>query len=493
MRYPEIILLEEKQALLASIVDSSEDAIISKTLQGIITSWNPAAERMFGYKEAEIIGQHISCIIPVDRLHEEEFIIGEVSNGRRIEHFETIRKSKSGNEIALSLSISPVKNKDGQIIGASKIARDISVYKKTAEKQDRLAAIVNNSDDAIISKTLNGIITSWNKAAERLFGFSEADALNRHISLIIPEDRLAEEEYIINEISMGNSVAHFETIRMTKDGLRIPISLTISPIISQDGKIIGASKIARDISEKIAIQEEKERLYNEVKLLSEKKDEFIAMTTHELKTPITSLSGFLQLLEMYYSSDTKNASIVRRCIKQTDKLSLLINDLLEFSKMRAGKLRLRYETFDMVQLVTEVLEAYKESECHHFVVNTKGQILIHADPLRIEQVVVNLVINAIKYSPAGGNIEISIWEKEGNVFASVKDYGIGISQELIDNLFSQFYRAVEPNYNIPGLGMGLYISKQIIERHNGTINVKSEISKGSTFEFMLPVSKVEEI
>lgn len=477
---------EERQALLAAIVDYSEDAIISKTLEGNITSWNRAATTLFGYDESEAVGQHISLIIPADRLHEENFIINEIRNGRRIQHFQTIRKTKSGQQVHLSLAISPVKNSKGIVIGASKIARDISRQKESAEKQGMLAAIVNNSDDAIVSKTLDGIITSWNKAAARMFGYTEAEAIGRHISLIIPKERLLEEDYIIGEIKKGHSVAHFETVRVTKSGGFIPISLTVSPILNEEKIIIGASKIARDISEKVAAHKELEQLYEQVKSLSDKKDEFIAMTTHELKTPVTSLKGFLQLLQLHTGAADKGRLFVERSIRQVEKLTMLINDLVDFSKLQAGKLGMYFELFNIKVLVEDCLELYAINSTHLFSLHCSGSLEVQADRLRIEQVIDNLVSNAIKYSPQGGSIEITIDGKEDAVEVKIKDEGIGIDEAVRHKLFSQFFRAVDPDYNIPGLGMGLYITREIIERHGGSINVESVPGKGSVFSFVLP-------
>lgn len=482
---------DERQALLAAIVDSSEDAIISKTLDGVITSWNRTATALFGYEDREAIGRHISLIIPEDRLHEEDFIINEIKNGRRIQHFQTVRKAKSGLSIPLSLAISPVKNREGVVIGASKIARDITSQRKAAEKQGMLAAIVNNSDDAIVSKTLGGIITSWNNAAARMFGYSEAEAIGQHISLIIPQDRLSEEDYIIGEIKNGNSVANFETIRVSRSGALIPISLTVSPILNEDKVVIGASKIARDISEKVAARQELEDLYQQVKTLSDKKDEFIAMTTHELKTPVTSLRGFLQLLQLQVGAGNRNSFFVERSIKQVDKLGMLINDLVEFSRLQGGKLGLQFETFDMSALVQECLELYRTSNIHCFELVTSGALELRADRLRIEQVIDNLISNAVKYSPQGGSIKVKVVGTTDAVTVIVKDEGIGIDVKAQDKLFSQFFRAVEPGNNIPGLGVGLYITKEIVARHGGTIGVTSKLGAGAVFTVTLPREKID--
>src|SRR5687767_4804733 len=176
------------RARLGAIVDSSDDAIVSKTLDGVISSWNRAAERLFGYTAAEAVGQHIFLIIPDDRRTEEEEVLARLGRGETIDHFETVRQTKDGRRIPISLTVSPIRDAAGRIIGASKVARDISERQQSDEIRARLAAIVDSSDDAIVSKSLDGVINSWNRGAERLFGYTAAEAVGRHIFLIIPDD-----------------------------------------------------------------------------------------------------------------------------------------------------------------------------------------------------------------------------------------------------------------------------------------------------------------
>jgi PAS domain S-box-containing protein len=242
---------ERAALLLSAIVDSSDDAIISKDLDGVITSWNKSAERLFGYTAAEAIGHTVSdLLIPEDRQHEESDILKRLRRGERVDPFETVRRRKDGSRLDISLTISPVRNAAGVIIGASKIARDISERKHIDHAALLLSAIVDSSDDAIISKDLNGVITSWNKSAERLFGYTAAEAIGKTVaSLLIPEDRQNEEPDILARLRKGERVDHFETVRQRKDGSRLDISLTISPVRDARGAIIGASKIARDVSE----------------------------------------------------------------------------------------------------------------------------------------------------------------------------------------------------------------------------------------------------
>jgi PAS domain S-box-containing protein len=241
---------DEARARLAAIVDSADDAIVGKTLDGVITSWNRAAERIFGYTAAEAVGQHILLIVPEDRRAEEATVLARLRRGERIDHFETVRQTRDGRRIPVSLTVWPIINADGTIIGASKVARDISDRRQSEVLSARLAAIVDSSDDAIVSKTLDGVITSWNRGAERMFGYTAAEAIGQHIFLIIPDDRRDEEEGVLARLRQGGRVDHFETVRRTKDGRQVPISLTVSPIRDDHGTIVGASKVARDITER---------------------------------------------------------------------------------------------------------------------------------------------------------------------------------------------------------------------------------------------------
>jgi PAS domain S-box-containing protein len=239
---------------LAKVVESSDDAIVSKDLDSTIVSWNEAAERMFGYTAAEAIGQSIRMIIPKDRQGEEDEVLASIRAGRAITNYETIRQRKDGTLIPISLTVAPVYDDAGQVIGASKIARDLTHRKQADLAARRLAAVVTSSDDAIVTKTLEGIITSWNPAAERMFGFTEAEAIGRSIRMLIPADRQDEEDTVIARIRAGEAIEHYETIRLRKDGSPLNISLTVSPLRNDAGEIVGASKIARDITEHVRLR-----------------------------------------------------------------------------------------------------------------------------------------------------------------------------------------------------------------------------------------------
>ena len=235
---------------LARVVESSDDAIVSKDLNSTITSWNQAAERMFGYTAAEAIGKSIRMIIPADRQAEEEMVLARIRAGEAITHFETIRQRKDGTLIPISLTVSPIHDEAGCVVGASKIARDISERTQAQVAARQLAAVVESSDDAIITKDLNSIITSWNLAAERMFGYTVVEAVGRSIRILIPEELQDEEDVVLAKIRAGEKIDHYETVRQRKDGTRLTISLTVSPLRNERGEIVGASKVARDITER---------------------------------------------------------------------------------------------------------------------------------------------------------------------------------------------------------------------------------------------------
>ena len=346
------------------------------------------------------------------------------------------------------------------------------------EEHSRLAAIVESSNDAIVGKTLDGIITSWNRAAERLFGYSPQEAIGKPITLIIPTELLQEEVEIISKIRKGIRIEHYETVRRRKDGRYINVSLSISPVKDSTGKIVGSAKIARDITERVEFEQ--------------RKDEFISMASHELKTPVTALKGFTQLLKRRYKrqNDAESLRFLDRMDTQIDKLTKLINDLLDISKMQTGQLEYRMEPFDLDALAQEIVENVQgTTQTHHIILQNTPQAHVYGDRDRIGQVFINLLTNAIKYSPNADHLIVQIATNETNVLVSVQDFGIGIDEAYHEKIFDRFYQVNEPaEKTYPGLGLGLYISCEIIKRHQGRLWVQSQKGHGSTFTFCLPLS-----
>jgi len=375
----------------------------------------------------------------------------------------------------------------GKVTHIWQTARDSSQQKLAEEKQAILAAIVASSDDAIISKTLDGIITSWNQSATKMFGFTEAEAVGKHITIIIPKERIDEETMIIESIRRGEKIDHFETVRQGKDGTRKQISITVSPVKDSKGKIIGASKIARDISARAEAEKQGQLYMQRLQELNKYKDDFMVMASHELKTPLTVISANLQILQMMLKADS-NLPFLDKTIKQVNKLSALITSLLDVSKIQAGKLALDFTLFDLTLLIEEISSNLQQTTSNQRIIfNNRREILMaHADRERIEQVLVNIIGNAIKYTHDSGEIIIDAGKNGNDIFVDIHDNGIGIAQEDIDNIFLRFYRVSGSASSFSGSGIGLYISSEIIKSHGGKIWAESKIGSGSVFHFTIP-------
>ncbi|HYD18511.1 MAG TPA: PAS domain S-box protein [Patescibacteria group bacterium] len=480
--------MKEVAGYLAAIVESSDDAIIGKTLEGIITSWNPSATRIFGYQPEEAIGKHISLIIPPEREDEEFIIIGKVKSGQRVDHFETVRRHKDGRLIDISVTVSPIRNADGDIIGASKIARDITQARIAERVSAHLGAIISSSDDAIVSKNLDGIVTSWNPAAERIFGWTEAEMVGNSITTIIPKDRLDEEYVILKKIQNGERIEHFETIRRRKDGGLIEISATISPIRDRTGTVIGASKIARNIAEQ-------KRIENELRESNRRKDDFLANISHELRTPMNAVIGLTQLLGMSDTLNERERKYVDTLQQSADGLLALINSLLDFAKMESDEIELDDSDFSLRQIVSRVTAQMEVAA------RKKGLRLdvqyapgfgdnFTGDALRMQQVLTNLLANAVKFTEKGG-VTLKLRQKPpGLVELSVVDTGIGIPADKLDSIFEKFSQVdVSMSRQQGGSGLGLSICRAIVHAMGGTISVLSRPGLGSTFTVEVPLEQ----
>ncbi|HEX9509198.1 MAG TPA: PAS domain S-box protein [Puia sp.] len=394
-----------------------------------------------------------------------------------------------GSRISALVNIDPILAPDGRLEGAVNVFYDITKYKSTEEHFRVQASIVASSEDAIISKDLTGIIKSWNYGAHKIFGYTEKEAVGKPITMLIPPDRQDEEEMILNRIYKGEQVKHFETIRVTREGKYIPISLTISPIKNDKGEVIGASKIARDISESRQLQQQLQEYTEKLNQLNSYKDEFIGIASHELKTPLTTIKAYLQLLERELQ-DEMHQLYVNKTLHHVEKLTRLVSELLDVSKIQAGKLEFNFTDFYFNELLNEAIQAVQQTNPTHRILYKEEMtdIRIHADQHRLEQVIINLLSNAIKYSPHADEVRVHAIKEGNHILVSIKDFGIGIPSSELDKLFSRFFRVKGLSPNIQGLGMGLYISDEIIKGHKGKMWVESELGKGSTFYFSLPLS-----
>ena len=528
--------IENKQAILAAIIDSSADAIISKTLEGFITSWNRGAERIFGYGETEVIGKHISLLIPPEKLGEEDMIINRIRNGLEVKHFDTIRVTKSGKTIPISLTISPIRGRDGRIIGASKIARDITDQLRSQEElrthahiQELLLSagrlLSENLDLQSILQKVTDITTQLTGAEFGAFFYNMVDdegesyllytlsGVSRDAFKDFPMPRntavfettfsgkgILRSDDIRQDPRYGKNAPHFG---MPKGHLPVVSYLAVPVNSPSSGTTIGGlffghseparfkleqEKLVDGIAGQAGVAIENAKLYEEIKRLNLKKDEFIGVAGHELRTPITTIKAYLQLLKDE-APEGAARQFTEKALRQVNKLNRLVTDLLDASKIHAGQLEYNLMPCFLLPLVRESLETIRQIHPTHPLETDlpEEDIVITADGTKIEQVLINFMTNAVKYSPEGSPIELSVKKTAGKVTVGVRDWGIGIGDKHFDLVFHRYYRVQSIEHAIGGLGIGLYIAKQIIERHGGEIGVDSQEGKGSLFYFSLPL------
>ncbi|GAB3907086.1 PAS domain-containing sensor histidine kinase [Mucilaginibacter boryungensis] len=424
-----------------------------------------------GFDRRDYEGKHPAEVAP-ERYEASRHLYDRMMAG---EKFSVERRSETGDFYLVHFV--PLKNDEGETIQGLIILLDITTIKQAEEKSAKLAAIVDSSDDAIISKNFDSVITSWNASAERMFGYKAEEIIGQTIYKLIPPDRQEEEPNILARLRRGEQVNHFETKRLTKDGRLLDVSLTISPVKDPQGNIIGLSKIARDITEK--------------KLEEQRKNDFIGMVSHELKTPLTSLSAIVQMAhsKLRHSEDPFLTKAMENANRQVKRMTRMINGFLNVSRLEAGKLLIEKQPFDLEELLQEIVaETRLTISTHNFNLEGCKDIIVNADWDKISSVVSNLIGNAIKYSPKGKLIDIYCKVESGSVIVSVKDEGMGIKPQDISRIFDRYYRVETDNTrHISGFGVGLYLSAEIIRRHGGEIWVESESGKGSTFYFSLPL------
>ena len=483
---------ENAVSLLSAIVDSSDDAIISKDLNGIITTWNKSAERLFGYTTAEAVGQAVAALlVPADRQEEEREFLSRLQRGECIDHFETKRRRKDGSLLDVSLTISPVKDARGNIVGASKIARDITDRLQKERAALLFSAIVDSSDDAIISKDLNGIITTWNKSAERLFGYTAAQAVGQSVAtLLIPADRQDEEPEILSRLRRGERVDHFETKRRRKDGSLLDISLTISPVKDARGNIVGASKIARDITAQVRNREALRRANEQLAQSNADLEYFAYSASHDLQEPLRMVATYSEMLRRKYGSklDAKADRYLSYLTEGSARMEHLLRDLRAFT--HASTHSGPSPEVDANAVLGGALENLRVPIDESRAEVISGPLpTVRLHEFQLGQLFQNIIGNAIHYkSEAAPHITINA-EPDGDAWRfSIQDNGIGIAAEYREKIFGMFKR-LHTAADYAGSGMGLAICQRIVERVGGRIWVESQLGRGSTFFFTLPAAK----
>jgi PAS domain S-box-containing protein len=531
---------EELRALAGAIVESSDDAIVSKTLTGEVTSWNPGAERVFGYTAEEMIGRPITTVIPAELLHEEQEILAKLSRGERIEHYETQRVAKDGRRLDMSISISPVRDARGAIVGASKVARDISERKRTdramREKEQLLQA-----ETAALAK-LNELSTRLWRAKSLSEGLDEMlrallellGADKGNIQLLDPESGMLTiraqigfeqdfrdffrelavrgERIIIEDVDTD---ASFAPLRATAHaaGFRAVIS---TPLVGADGSALGIAathfrsphrpteqqlrrldlylRQASDFIQRCAMEDALRQHAQAMRDADRRKDEFLALLAHELRNPLAPIRYALAAAKKSGRTPEQMRRVDEIIDRQVSHMSRLLDDLLDVSRITRGTLELKKTRTELTAVIAMAIEAARpilDTKRHTLSVDlTKEPVRIDADPVRLAQVFSNLVINAGKYTDPDGNIELTAALDGGEIVVRVRDNGIGISPEMMPRLFTMFSQAEGALTRAEGgLGIGLALARGLIALHGGTITAHSEgVGRGSEFVVRLPVT-----
>ncbi|EHR72057.1 PAS domain S-box [Burkholderiales bacterium JOSHI_001] len=492
-------LIDIQQSLAVSLA-SIDAGFIATDRQGRVTQMNAVSERLTGWLQAEALGRQLWDVFaregreasmlsnnPVDLVADQGLTVDDVHN--------VVAIARDGTRTPIEVKVALTCGEDGQERGLAMVLRDRTRTLQAEVDASRLAAIVESSNDAIISKTLDGRITSWNSAAKALFGYEANEAIGQSVQMLIPRDRQDEEMRILVNLDQGVRVPAFDTVRRAKDGHLIEVSLTISPIRDADGTIVGASKIVRDITQRRQAEqarlkiEQMEAENRQIQQANRFKSQFLANMSHELRTPLNAIIGFsdLMLAGKVSPGSPKHRSWLGHISASGHHLLQLINDILDLSKVESGKFEFFPEPVDLPRLLKEI------GDVLHAGIERKGiSIRAELDPqldaivldhARLKQVLYNYLSNAIKFTPNAGCITVRVTaDDEEHILVEVEDTGIGIAADQLPRLFMEFEQIdAGRNKQHQGAGLGLALTRRLVEAQGGSVGVRSETGKGSVF------------
>jgi PAS domain S-box-containing protein len=509
--------LRESEERYRTLFDLGPVAVYSCDREGVIQNFNRRAVELWGRVPAVGDTDERFCgsfklfhpdggFMPHEQCPMAEVVAGKIPEALDA---EMIIERPDGSRVTVVVNILPLRDQRGEVTGAINCFYDITARKEAEEGRARLSAIVESSDDAIVSTDLNGVITSWNAGAERLFGYTAREAVGQRLSLLIPPDRLDEEPTVLARIRRGEVVEHFETVRRRKDGTSVDVSLTVSPILDSQGQVVGASKIARDITER--------KKAAETLLEADRhKNEFLAMLAHELRNPLAPILVSIEILRrakrlegaesLELSPRVDHALDVLQ--RQVGQMVRLVDDLLDAGRISRGKIDLRRERVEVASVVHHAVEAARP------IAERRGQeltvalptvpVYVNADPTRLAQIVGNLLNNACKFTERDGHIWLTVERvKESRpdqaeaasnglapqIVISVRDTGVGIAPDRLEGIFDMFTQLdTSLERSLTGLGIGLTLVRTLVEMHGGTVRASSPgIGQGSEFVVRLPI------
>ncbi len=502
---------ERAGASLAALIESSHDAIISKTLDGIVTSWNPAAARLFGYTPEEIIGKPIATIIPPELRAEEAQILARLRRGERMDHYETVRLAKDGRRLEISLSVSPIKDESGTIVGSSKIARDITERRRierelreaerrkdilatTLQAERRFRALMDCAADAMVVVDGSGRIVQVNARTETLLGYRRQELIGEPIELLIPEryrdaHRVSCDTYVHAPVLRPVGTSH-ELCARRRDGTEIPVEVSLSPIATSEGLQIAST--IRDISERRRALAE----LREARVSAEKADRakstFLATASHDLRQPLQTLSLLNATLRRMVK-DPDPADALSQQEAAIGVMSRLLNALLDISKLECGAVKPVPTNWQVVTLFDQLRSEFAQ------VAADKGLQLevesaaawVRSDLSLAGQVLRNLMSNAIRYTQRG-SVRLRARARDGAVRIEVSDTGIGMAPEELGHIYEEFYQIGVPTHATrEGYGLGLSIVRRIVRLLGVGLEVRSEVGQGSTFVLTLPAGSAD--
>ena len=542
---------EQKQAVaarayLAAIVDSADDAILSKDLDGVIQSANASAERLFGYSTDELVGRPVRMLIPPERQSEEDDILTRLRKGERVEHFETVRMTKEGRRLDVALTISPVRDDAGLIIGASKIVRDITALKQSEAERMRLlqetAAVTEtlNNVGAIVASDLDraNVVQAVTDAATELttaeFGAFFYNLVNEHgesymlhtISGVpleafsnFPMPRNTE---VLEPTFKGTAVVRSPDITKdprygdnARDHGHLPVrSYLAVPVKGRSGDVIGGlffghsgadhfseqhERLAVGVASWASVALENARMYMSVQEASRIKDDFLASLSHELRTPLNAILGYARMLRSGIVAADKKEKAIETIERNATSLTQIVEDVLDISRIVSGKIRLNVQPVEFPAIVQSSVDAMTPAA------DAKGVRIetildpqaapVSGDPERLQQVLWNLLANAVKFTNRGGQVQVRLERVNSHLEVAVSDTGIGIAPEFLPHVFERFRQADSGiARERGGLGLGLSIARQLTELHGGTIEVSSGgLNQGTTFRVKIPLMIVHPV
>lgn len=471
-------VVDRERLLFAAVARSCRDALVSTDLAGIVTSWNEKAVLLFGYAAEEMIGATFTRVVPEDCHTKEMEVLQRLEPGA-MESYECTRITKLAQAVQVLTTVSLIADDAGAAIGALRIEREIPVNDGVDELQSRLAAIVESSDDAIISKNLKGIITSWNQAATHMFGYSPEEIIGQPILTIIPPELHPEETEILRKIQAGQRIDHYETRRVTKDGQTVDVSLTISPIKDRAGNIVGSSKIAREITRRKSMER---RLVQSEKLAATGR--MAATIAHEINNPLDSVMNLVYLARTTLASNSKAIPYLLSAESELERISHIARQTLGYYRDPGPPAEIHLD-----KLLEEVLAVYRSRllagnvavDCafaQHRPVSASRDELMH--------VFSHLITNAIDAMPEGGVLTITTRDIDSaGVEVRFRDRGVGISAENLEKIFEPFFTTKGQR----GTGIGLWVARQLLEKRGGSISLQSQTKipqNGTTVSVYLP-------